>query len=50
MKYKCNDINKYQIIWKYVVCHLHVLVWLLAVVSLPCAFGNLHIGEYGCKG
>ena len=47
---KCNDINKYQIIWKYVVSHLHVLVWLLAVVSLPCTFGDFHIGEYGCKG
>ena len=40
---KCNDINKYQIIWKYVVSHLHVLVWLLAVVSFPGTLGNLHV-------
>ena len=30
--------------------HALYLIWLLAVVSLPCTFGDSHIGEYGCKG
>ena len=45
-----TPIRIWYLIWKYVVSHLHVLVWLLAVVSLPCTFGDFHIGEYGCKG
>ena len=29
--------------------HALYLIWLLAVVSLPGTFGNLHIGEDGCE-
>ena len=32
------------------ICLLLILVRLLAVVSLPCALGNLHVGENSREG
>ena len=36
--------------WLSVLVHSLFFIWLLAVMSLPHAFGDLHVGEDSCEG